>query len=152
MIYLRMITPLFPGEWRFCKTIPTAKGRPKAALPRVQPPLAAPQVEAKALVAIWLTPTAEAVKRMKADADVLEVLRKKKLGNILTALDPAPKLVKAAETFAVPSPPTTSSVSAELNSRIIMSLSRSSNVPASYLILISLIGGVGLNGRKASGS
>jgi hypothetical protein len=52
---------------------------------------------------------------------------------LATILDPA-ALAENDVTVATPVPPTTLSVSAELKSRIMMSLSRSSNVPVSYLI------------------
>jgi hypothetical protein len=68
---------------------------------------------------------------MAALAVVPEVAKKNE--PLATILDPA-ALAENDVTVATPVPPTTLSVSAELKSRIMMSLSRSSNVPVSYLI------------------
>jgi hypothetical protein len=58
---------------------------------------------------------------------------------VANMLDPA-ALDENDVTVANPFPPATLSVSAELKSRIIRSLSRSSNVPVSYFIVISRLG------------
>src|SRR5262249_29414984 len=105
------------------------EGRPRAALQRQLTAAAA------AIAIVLCGPVTAKLPEMAARALVL-VGASVKL-TLRCSADPAPLLLVAAATAAVPPPPVTSSVSAGLNSRIIMSLSRSSNVPVSYLIVPS---------------
>src|SRR5262249_31535439 len=113
------------------------EGRLRAALPQVQPPFVAPQKGGPTVAEVasnsTLEPVAATFVERAATALVL-LVASAKAPLLVVRVDPAPVLCAIASTSAVPRPPATSSVSAELNSRIIMSLSRSSNVPVSYLI------------------
>src|SRR6516164_2536369 len=105
--------------------------------PQVQPPLAAPQetLAAANIPSVLPVPTTVidvVLMAPKANVPPVNVVELP-----LTAiLEPAALDVNAV-TVARPVPPATLSVSAELKSRIMMSLSESSNVPISRLMFIS---------------